>query len=101
MTPIQFRVRFPELAKLPDATIQDAITRATAQTAAGVWGALADESIGYLAAHYLALSPYGQMARLEINGQPTTTYMVHWKRLARIKACGLGRIAGNTPWFCN
>lgn len=104
MTPVQFRVRFPEFGKLPDPTIADAILRASNQTAAGVWGNLADEAIGYLAAHMLALSPYGQQARLEVKGVPTTTYMMHWKRLARMKACGVGRVAGGsawlTPWWC-
>jgi hypothetical protein len=90
---VTFRARFPEFANLPDATLLDAIDRGAAQSDATIFGDLVDESTGYLAAHFLALSPYGQQARL-VGANESTTYYIHWRRLANKKAAGWARVTG-------
>lgn len=91
LSPLKFRARFPEFANLPDATIQDAIDRGAAQADATVFGTLVDEATGYLAAHFLALSPFGQQARLTaVDGK--TTYMTHYMRLQVMKTGGWARV---------
>jgi hypothetical protein len=105
--PITFKARFPEFNRLPDVTIQDAINRGVAQTNANVFGPLQDEASAYLAAHFLALSPYGQQARLVSSAElamRSTTYFSHWLRIAQLKSAGYARVTGNAarprPWGC-
>lgn len=86
-----FKARFPEFGRLPDPVIQDAINRATLRTNATVMGDQTDEAIGYMAAHLLALSPFGQQARMSEPGKMTTYYQ-HWLDLARYKAVGFARV---------
>ena len=88
---ITFKARFPEFNRLPDVTIQDALDRGVAQTNANVFGPLQDEASSYLAAHFLALSPYGQQARL-VAKDGTTTYFTHWIRIAQLKSAGYARV---------
>ena len=100
MDTLTFKARFPEFARLPDVTLNDVIARATARTNATVMGDQADEAIGYMAAHLLALSPYGQQARLSEPGK-TTTYYQHWLEIARYKTVGYARVTSGVggPWF--
>lgn len=91
MDTITFKARFPEFNRLPDVTIQDAINRGVAQTNANVFGTLQDEASAYLAAHFLALSPYGQQARL-VAKDGNTTYFLHWIRIAQLKSAGYARV---------
>jgi hypothetical protein len=56
-----------------------------------------DEAIGYMAAHLLALSPFGQQARLSEPGK-VTTYMQHWLDIARYKSVGYARVTGGCGW---
>jgi Protein of unknown function (DUF4054) len=95
--PITFKARFPEFNRLPDVMIQDAINRGVAQTNANVFGPLQDEASAYLAAHFLALSPYGQQARL-VSKDGSTTYFSHWLRIAQLKSAGYARVTGNAAW---
>jgi Protein of unknown function (DUF4054) len=97
---ITFKARFPEFARLPDATLNDVIARATKRTNPTVLGEETDEAIGYMAAHLLALSPYGQQARLSEPGKMTTYYQ-HWLEIARYKSVGYARVTGiaGGPWF--
>jgi hypothetical protein len=76
-----WRVRFPEFAKVPDAVAQANLDAASLSINVGVWLGLADEGQAYLAAHMLALSPQGQMARLDVKAGGVTTYELHYKRL--------------------
>jgi hypothetical protein len=55
----------------------------------------ADEAQGYLAAHKLALSPYGQAARLS-DKTDDTLYMRHFKAIRSAVTSGL-RVTGNAP----
>lgn len=98
MDTLTFKARFPEFGRLPDPTIQDAINRGVAQTNANVMGTMTDESIGYLAAHFLALSPYGQQARM-VAKDGSTTYYQHWIRIATFKSAGYSRVTkGGFCW---
>ncbi len=54
-------------------------------------GTFADQAQGYLAAHKLTMSPYGQNARL-IMKDGTTTYWKHFTRLQYIAVAGHGTV---------
>lgn len=73
MTLVQFRARFPEFETALDPFVQAALDGAASETSAGELGTAYDEAHGLLAAHKLAMSPYGQSARL-INDDGRTTY---------------------------
>ncbi len=74
-----WRVQFPEFAAAPDALVQAFLDASELQVDAEVWGTLFDQGHGYLTAHKLALSPYGQAARLSKKGE--TTYYPHFKEM--------------------
>jgi hypothetical protein len=75
-----FLARFPEFAgadlSLIDAMLNDAFFEIDPL----VFGPLAGSGHGYLTAHKLALSPFGQNARLEAK-DGMTTYYVHFRQL--------------------
>jgi hypothetical protein len=71
LTLIQFRDRFPEFATAADALVTACLTAAAGETSATALGTAYDEAHGLLAAHKLAISPFGGMARLEA-GKETT-----------------------------
>lgn len=60
----QFRVQFPEFDKVGDPLVNAALMRAALDINVDVWGAKQDTGHGLLAAHLLAISPMGQMARM-------------------------------------
>lgn len=103
-----FLVRFPEFKRAPVELIESKITEAELQIDSAIWGTKTDLGAGYLAAHLLALSPFGQHARLvPANQKPTrgealTTYEREYKRLVGIVSSGF-RVTGpdqtivNTP----
>jgi hypothetical protein len=92
LTLVKFKARFPEFQNLPDVTLLDAIERGSEQSDPAVFGAIVDEAVGYLAAHFLALSPFGTpSARLNPTSE-VTTYMVHYKRIATMRAAGWARV---------
>ncbi len=74
-----FRVQFPEFAAAPDTLVQAFLDAAELQIDADVWLTLTDQGHGFLTAHKLALSPYGQAARLSKKGE--TTYYQHYQEL--------------------
>ncbi len=82
-----FQTRFPEFkatdTSLVAATLNDAALMIDAQ----VWGNLAGQGHGYLTAHRLALSPFGQQARM-VQKDGTTTYQKHYERLVGIVGSG-------------
>ena len=86
-----FLTRFPEFkqasTELVAATLQDAALMIDC----GVWGPKAGQGHGYLTAHRLALSPFGQQARLVVTarGLPaTSTYEVAYKQMVAIVGSG-------------
>lgn len=78
-----FRVRFPEFETAGDSFVQAALDSAALETDAKLLGGFYDEAHGLLAAHKLAMSPYGMNARL-VNDDGKTTYeLVRMGVLAR------------------
>lgn len=63
---------------------------------ATVWGAKADIGQRLLTAHHLALSPFGQRARM-VNKKGETTYGELFKKLEAQVAVGF-RVAGPVPF---
>ena len=92
MTLTTFRGRFPEFKACPDVQVQDAIDQATVETGS-VFGKNQDKALGLMAAHTLAMSPFGQQARLSA-ADGNTTYMKQWRRLRTLATCGVARVAG-------
>jgi Protein of unknown function (DUF4054) len=87
MPPDAFFRRFPEFAATDLSLITATLDDAALQIDVNVWGNLAGTGHGYLTAHMLALSPFGQAARL-VAKDGTTTYQTHYNRLVRMVAPG-------------
>lgn len=91
-----WRVQFPEFDAVSDPMAQAYLDAAALEVDLAVWGPKADQGIFYLAAHKLALSPYGQAARLaaraSTKGTATTTYFEHFTNLVSQVTIGLSRV---------
>jgi hypothetical protein len=83
-----FRQRFPEFQNAPDLFVQAALDAAALEIDPCAWGAKADQGQAYLAAHKMALSPYGNGVRVLVGRDPVTTYWVHYDALVRQVAHG-------------
>lgn len=85
MTRANFIVQFPEFAKTAVAHVEAILAAAALEIDAEVWGAKADQGQAYLAAHKLALSPFGNNAQLVATGSgagyEATVYGAHFLRL--------------------
>ncbi len=87
MTLTEFKIQFPEFRSVPDPLLTATLAASALEHSAEVWGTLLDQGIAYLAAHKLALSPYGNTAKLAgANG--SSTYYSHWGDLVRKVAQG-------------
>lgn len=86
-----FRVQFPEFDSAGDTMVQAFLDAAALEIDLDVWGPKADQGRFYLAAHKLALSPFGQAARLA-KDKDSTTYWTHYTRLVSQVACGLHKV---------
>jgi hypothetical protein len=64
VTSDSFLAFFPEFQPAGIRQIDEAIAEAVRNTDAAVWGDKTDDGVKWLAAHLLALSPFGQQARL-------------------------------------
>jgi hypothetical protein len=69
-----FRARFPEFRTADDTLVSACLAAAAGETDSGEFGAAYDEAHGLLAAHKLAISPFGQAARM-VSDKGQTTYM--------------------------
>ena len=78
---------FPELANAPDAMIQVTLDQTINEIDTGIFKAKTPQAHGYLTAHRLTLSPWGQTARLAAK-DGTTTYETHYKLLKRMVGIG-------------
>lgn len=91
-----FFARFPEFKDTSTTLVSAALNDAGLQIDRAVWGNLAGEGQGYLAAHRLALSPFGQAARMvsKAGGASkgaeagVTTYLAHYNYLVGIVGSG-------------
>lgn len=84
-----FFVRFPEFSgdRAPLDLVQRALAEAERRVSAKIWGNLRADGIGYLAAHLISSSPWGQQARLAAQ-DGSTTYGAAYERLLRTVSHG-------------
>lgn len=82
-----FIAGFPEFVKAPTTLVQYHLARATAEVSEDYFGDLREDAVFYLAAHRMALSPYGQAAKLAPE-KGATTYEKHFQELLRKSASG-------------
>jgi Protein of unknown function (DUF4054) len=72
MTVEEFRARFAEFRTAGDPLVESVLAEATRRVAPEVYGELTNDAVGYLAAHLLAISPFGKNMRLEDDKSETT-----------------------------
>ena len=77
-----FLARFPEFEPASKGMIDEAIAEAARNVVGGVWREKNDDGVRWLAAHLLAISPFGQQARL-ISKDGSTTYGKRFAELVR------------------
>jgi len=77
-----FLARFPEFEPADSSMVASAIAEATRGVDASVWGDKTEDGIRWLAAHLLAITPWGQQARL-VSKDGSTTYGKEHARLMR------------------
>ncbi len=77
-----FLAGFPEFRPAEKALIDVMIAKAVLQVDAGVWGPKADLGVELLTAHLLAISPFGQNARM-VSKTGTTTYQTRFKEMVK------------------
>jgi len=82
-----FLVSFPEFAKASPELVDAKLAEAARRIAPDVWKEKTDDGIGYLAAHLLAVSPFGQQARL-VAKDGGTVYEETYKQIKREVASG-------------
>lgn len=78
----------PEFAKTPVGLVNAKLQEALIEVDPVTWGKFTDTGVSYLTAHKLALSPFGQNARMIAKDGRTTTYLGHYMRLVGIVAVG-------------
>jgi hypothetical protein len=77
-----FLARFPEFEPAGRGMIRAAIEEATRGIDTEVWGDKTDDGVRWLTAHLLAISPFGQQARM-VSKEGSSTYGDEHKRLMR------------------
>lgn len=82
-----FIVQFPEFTNSSVALVEAMLSAALLEIDADIWGDKATQGQWYLAAHKMALSPYGNNAEMKDN-RGLTTYWVHYTALVRQVASG-------------
>lgn len=80
--------RFPEFENAPTDLVTGSIADAKLVIDSGYYGTRYDSAVTWLAAHYIAINPLGELARLSKKGVTTTTYMEGFQRTKM--ACGTG-----------
>lgn len=83
-----FRAQFPEFVNAPDTLVTAMLNAADLEIDRELWGAKADQGQGYLAAHKLALSPFGNGTRMVLPNGGGTTYERHYQSLVAQVAKG-------------
>ena len=77
-----FLVRFPEFEPATEPMIREALGEASRNVDPDVFKEKTDDAIKWKAAHLLAITPFGQQARL-VAKDGTTTYGKHFAKLVR------------------
>ena len=93
MSPTAFLARYPEFARAGLPLVEAVLGECAARLDVGTWGTLFDAGHGLLTAHTLALSPFGQAARMAPK-DGVTTYWRQYDELLRIVSCGGAVAAG-------
>lgn len=70
VTVSSFKDRFPEFEQAGSTLVQACLDDAAAQVNASAWGTATDRAVVLLAAHFLALSPFGLGLQLGIRRNP-------------------------------
>ena len=91
LTLAQFRVSFPEFKSATDPLVEACLARAESLIEPSVWLGLTDEGHGLLTAHILALSPNGQMARMQTD-KGKSTYGTEYQSLRQQATALVGRV---------
>jgi hypothetical protein len=78
----QFRGMFPEFRATSDEMIEGFLGAASVEISESLYGDKYDSAHGFLAAHMLAVSPFGKASRTDNKDEETTTY---WRNYARIR----------------
>ena len=81
-----FRNLRPEFSTALDAMVQGALDDAALQIDAAIYGEKYDHAHGLLAAHLLAMSPFGHSARLEDGKGDTSIYWPEYSKVRRLVA---------------
>jgi hypothetical protein len=84
-----FKAQFPEFQAVPDSMVTAFLNAALLEINVDEWNVLADQGQGYLAAHKMALSPWGTATRMGWTKDGLTTYWVHYTSL-QIQVTGGG-----------
>lgn len=86
-----FIVDYPEFEEADAALVEGKLAMATRRVDAVAWGDQFDDGVGLLAAHLLAISPFGQMARMSAT-DGTSTYLKSYEAARDEVTFGLGRV---------
>lgn len=87
VTSTSFKDHFPEFNDATDDLVNLHLADAVLRVPASIWGTLTDHGVKYLAAHTLALSPWGRHARL-VNDSGGTVYGTHLEALKKTLPSG-------------
>lgn len=82
-----FVTKHPEFAGIDPAMLQAYLDDGAVYVKSPDWGDYQSAGHGYMTAHLLALSPFGNGTAL-VAKDGTTVYEKHWQRLCRIVASG-------------
>lgn len=91
VTPSTLAVKFPEFVDViadDEPFVEEKIAEAGRRVSVTAWDpqGLTDDGVSYLAAHLIAVSPLGEQAKLDTEGD--TTYLKEFKRMVRIVSSG-------------
>ena len=87
----KFKVLFPEYGETPGPVIQAHLDLTIVEFDPLIWRHLLEKAHGFLTAHSLAMSPYGQAARLNAK-DGKTTYLAEYERLRLAACCGSAKV---------
>lgn len=82
---LAFRERFPEFRSQDSALIASCIEEASARLDASYFGTRIDSAVGQLAAHLIAVSPFGEFARLDPRKEPDGCLTIYDRELKRMR----------------
>lgn len=77
---------FDEIGAISPATVEQAIADAKHFCSASIWGSRYESAVLYKAAHLLAMSPFGEGARLDKKGEQSTYGVVFDNMLKALPA---------------